>query len=430
MSRPTTRPTTRRGLLRAALPKLQEHVLLDEHRVVHVRGTRAPLRPGQPIQVGVVGFGHMGGGHTDGLLRARDAGDAKLDVVAVAEVCEPRREKGLALLRERQPGVEVTGHVDYLELYERPDIHAVLIATPEHWHATHAVHAIEYGKDVYVEKPMTLELEEAFWLAHVARSSDSIVQVGTQWLMHPRFVQARKIVAEGSLGVCLSSLIAFGRNSREGEWLYEIDESLEPGPRLDWERWCGPLGPRAWDTEIYHRWRRYREYSTGIIGDILSHLIAPLLLAVDEGLPVRVTAQGSHMVDTAMENHDQIVGHIEFESGHVMTVIGSTCNDRGTPWMIRGNRADLLLGHGSAEVVPQAAWSDLDDEPRKYDRPAKDIQQQLRLDWLRSVRTRRPNRSNVELGLAHMIVVDLMTRSVWSGRAWRFDPVTSRVFAE
>jgi predicted dehydrogenase len=425
-----TEPITRRGLLRRFEPAPQDHVLLDEHRQIHVRGTRKQVKPGEPIRIGIVGYGNMGGGHTDGLLRAREGGDAKLDVVAIADVCEPRREACAALLRERQPGVEVSAHLDYLEMFERPDIHAVLIATPEHWHATHAVHAVEYGKDVYVEKPMTLALEEAFWLRRVVKSSDAIVQVGTQWLMHPRFVQARKLVASGALGTRVSSLVSFGRNSREGEWLYPIDETLEPGPRLDWERWCGPLGPHEWNTDVYHRWRRYREFSTGLIGDILSHLIAPMLLAIDEGLPVRVTAQGSHMVDTAMENHDQIAGHIEFESGHVMTVLGSTCNDRGTPWMIRGNRADVLLGHGSAQLIPQAAWADMEEEPEKFARPAKDIQQQLRLDWLRSIRSRRPNRSNVDLGLQHMIVVDLMARSAWSGRTWRFDPVTSRAFAE
>lgn len=426
-----SKPYSRRHLLARLAPIAQDHLLDDAHRNFVQRVPRRPVERGEPVRVGVVGYGNMGGGHVDGLLRAREDGASNLEVAAICDVNANRREACGAMLRERQPGVRVTEHLDHREMYARDDLHAILIATPEHWHATHAVHALEFGKDVYLEKPMTLELEESYWLLHAAsRANDAIVQIGTQWLMHPKFEQARRLVEQGALGTVVSSIVAFGRNSKEGEWLYPIDETLEPGERLDWERWCGPLGLQPWDRDVYHRWRRYRKYSTGILGDILSHLIAPMLYAIDEGLPVRCTAHGAHMVDFAMENHDQVVGNVEFESGHVLTALGSTCNDRGAPWMIRGNRAELLLGRSDARLVPQSAWNEFEDETEKFTLPFDDIQQDLRVDWIRAVRTRRANRSGVELGFQHMVVVELMSRAARTGRTWRFDPITGRMFPE
>lgn len=422
---------TRRALLGALAGRAQEHVLPDARRTPRDARPRVPLARGSAIRVGIIGLGHMGNGHLDGLLRARDEGAERLDVVAVCDVCRPRRESAAARARERQPGIAVTSHLAHEELLARGDLHAVLIATPEHQHAVHAVDALLAGTDVYVEKPLTRHLDEAVWLAATAQRTDAIVQVGTQYLMHPKFREARRFVAEGVLGTVVASQVAFGRNSREGEWTYEIDPLLAPGPDLDWERWCGPNAV-PFDTALFHRWRRYRRWSTGIVGDLLSHIIAPMLHAIDQGLPRRVTAHGAHMVDHAMENHDQIAGHIEFASGHVLSVIGSTCNARGGQWMIRGQQADLFLGSDRGRVAVQDVWKDdVSAPPRaRFEEASDDIQQDLRLDWLASVRSRAPNSSPLELGIEHMVVVEMLSRAAWSGRAQRFDAFAFRVFDE
>ena len=77
------------------------------------------------------------------------------------------------------------------------------------------------------------------------------------------------------------------------------------GVNLDWDAWCGPMGKRNWDPKVFARWRRYRDYSTGIIGDLLVHEITPMLMAIEQGWPTRVVATGSHLVDKEMENFDQ-----------------------------------------------------------------------------------------------------------------------------
>ncbi|MHC4891777.1 MAG: Gfo/Idh/MocA family protein [Planctomycetota bacterium] len=383
-----------------------------------------PVADDEPIRIAVIGVGGMGNGHLDGLLRARSEGAEKLDVVAVSDVCLPRLERAQKKCAERQDGVEVSAHRDYKEIVERDDIHGVLVASPEHWHATMAVDCIMAGKDVYVEKPMTLRLDDALWLKRVVDANDQRLQVGTQYMMDVKYGEARRLIKEGAIGKPTLSQTSYCRNTPAGEWTYYgIDESVVPGEMLDWEAWCGPNGLIDFNTYVYHRWRRYRKWSTGILGDLLVHQMTPLIHALDLGFPVRVTGSGGHYVDKAMENHDQVLLTVEFEDDHTMIVAGSTINDRGLPVTIRGHEGDLLLGGKGVELVPQAPFVDYVD-PQQIDCRGGDWQNELRLNWMSCIRSREMNQSTVDLGLKHMVAVDLGTRSLWSGQAQAFDPAT------
>ncbi|MEZ5977896.1 MAG: Gfo/Idh/MocA family oxidoreductase [Planctomycetota bacterium] len=382
--------------------------------------------PDEPIRLGIIGPGGMGNGHIDGLLRARNEGKEKLDIVAIAEVCKPRRDNTLDKIKKNQQGAECAAYVDYRDLLDRQDIHAVLIASPEHWHAQHAVDSMEAGKDVYLEKPMCLRLEDALWLKRAVDTGDKILQVGTQYMMWEKYTVAKRLIAEGKIGTPTTSQTSYCRNSRNGEWLYGIDSTVKPGETLDWDLWCGPAGKQPFDTEVYHRWRRYRRWSTGIIGDLLVHQMTPIIYALDLGYPLAVSASGGHLVDKAMENHDNVALMAQFEGGHTMMVTGSTCNDRGLEIVIRGHEADLLLGSDDVVISPQAPFVD-DIDGETISCRGGDWQDELRLNWLSCIRTREPNRSTVDLGLKHMVVVDLATRSLWNGGAYNFDSFTGRV---
>jgi len=378
--------------------------------------------------MGLIGTGGMGGGHLDAFIGFNQRGEQKVEIVAVSDVCKPRLNVALGKCLDRQEGVETIAYRDHRELVARDDLHAVLIASPEHWHAQHAVDCIMAGKDVYVEKPMTLRLEDALWLDQVVQANDQIVQVGTQFMMDTKYEQARQLIADGAIGKPTLSQTSYCRNSPSGEWLYGIDPQVVPGEMLDWKAWCGPLGEREFNTEIYHRWRRFKDFSTGILGDLLVHQMAPLIYALDLGFPVRVTASGGHYIDTAMENHDQVFLTIEFEGEHTMIVAGSTINDRGLEVMIRGHEADLLLGGRNVQLVPQAPFVD-DVDPRTIPTEGKDWQDELRKNWLNSIRSRGLNRSTTAFALKHMVVVELATRSLWEGQAFAYDPTSATVTA-
>jgi len=393
--------------------------------------TRAPIRPDEPLRIGVIGTGGMGTEHCRAFIRMANDGRADVRIVALSDVCESRLRSALEACMKTGADYTIHAYRDYRQLLADPSIHGVLIASPEHWHAQMVEDAVAAGKDVYVEKPMTLRLPEALRLREVVRANpDAIVVVGTQYTMYPGYKEAQRLIAEGAIGKPVWSQTSYCRNSKDGEWLYyEIDPEWKPGVNLDWRAWCGPLGEAPWDPEVYARWRRYRRYSTGIIGDLLVHRITPLMMALDVGWPTRVVASGGHYVDKAMENHDQVNINIEFEAGHTMIVAGSTSNEVGLETMVRGHRANLYIDGRRLTLRPERIYA---EEVEEYTFEGPDVgntQDVLRLHWLECMRSREKPVSDVELGTRVMVIVDLATRSLWEGKAFAFDPASMRAHA-
>lgn len=384
---------------------------------------RVPVGDHEPVRMAVIGTGGMGTGHCEAFATLTQQGKMNTQIVAIADVCQPRMDSALSKCRELQPGVEVQATMDYREVLARPDIHAVLIASPEHWHERHATDALLAGKDVYLEKPMTLHLDEAVRLRRlVLANPDLRLQVGTQMTNLPKYHAARKLIAEDAIGKVVSSQTSYCRNSKDGEWnYYALDPAWKPGVNLDWDAWCGPAGPAQWDPLVYARWRRYRKYSTGIIGDLLVHVMTPMLVAIEPGWPTRVVASGGHYVDKAMENHDQVNINIEFESGQTMILTGSTCNEVGLETMIRGHKGNIYLGGRNCVMRPERIFADDMDEQTVECPDIGNDQDLHRLKFIECVRTRIQPDSDVEQGTKVTVMVDLATRSLWEGSAFTFD---------
>ncbi|GMV21040.1 MAG: dehydrogenase [Acidimicrobiia bacterium] len=390
---------------------------------------RAPMGANDLVKLAIIGTGGMGTGHADALARnARDGRNVRLD--ALCDVCEPRLMAAKARVEKTQGGEPVTTYLNHEEVLARPDIHGVLIATPEHWHGPLAEMAIKAGKDVYVEKPMTLNLKDAMRLRKVASANPHIiVVVGTQFVFTPSYMAAETLIAEGAIGTPVWSQTSYCRNSKTGEWTYyAIDPAWKPGENLDWNTWCKPLGRTPWNPEVYARWRRYKRYSSGIIGDLLVHHITPTLKALNVGWPTRVVATGGHMVDKAMENPDQININIEFEQGHTMVVAGSTANELGLERIIRGHKANLFVGGRNAIIRPERIWADeVEEREIAPEGEVLDPQEMLRRHWVDCIRSRQHPRSDVELGTKVMVIVDLAQRSFWEKAAFGFDPKSGKV---
>lgn len=393
------------------------------------------VRPkdGETIRVGVIGIGGepgacaMGLGHCSALANIAKSGKENVQVVAICDLNAKYLEQGKKKLADWQPNVKVDTYRKSAELLAREDIHGVVIATPEHWHSANGIEAILAGKDVYLEKPMTLNLQMAMDLYKVAQANpDVIAQVGTQKTRLPKYLEARKMIQSGVIGVPTFSQTSYCRNSKTGEWHYGFDEKWTNGPTadIDWDTWCAPLGSMPWDPKLYSQWRRYRKTSTGIIGDLLVHEMTPMLMAIEQGWPVRVVATGAHLSDKAMENHDNVHICAQFETGHQLFVCGSTCNEAGVETMIRGHKGNIYLGGRHCEMRPERPFSE-ELDPKKVECPdIGDDQDAHRVGWLKSIRTREKPNSSVELGLKVMVIVDLATRSMWEGAAFEFDPKT------
>jgi predicted dehydrogenase len=403
---------------------------LDDGRAVPQAVARARLAETDPIRIAVIGTGGMGTAHCDALTKLASAGRASMRVEALCDVCEPRLLAAKKRVDSAQGG-DAAAYADYRKLLARPDLHGVVIASPEHWHGKMAEDALKAGKDVYLEKPMTLNLRDALRLQKVVHANpDVVLLVGTQFVMTPSYQAAKELIAGGAIGKPVWSQTSYCRNSKEGEWnYYEIDPAWKPGVNIDWREWCGPLGRTSWSPEIYARWRRYRKYSTGIIGDLLVHHMTPLIKALDVGWPVRVVASGGHYVDKKMENHDQVNLTVEFEREHTMIVAGSTCNELGLERVIRGHKGNLYVGGRSAVVRPERIYAE-EVEEREIEAPeatGRNDQDELRLHFLQCIRTREKPASDVDLGTKVMVIVDLATRSLWEGSAFEYDPARRRV---
>ncbi|MFH2002798.1 MAG: Gfo/Idh/MocA family oxidoreductase, partial [Planctomycetota bacterium] len=384
-----SRESTRRDFIKTTAVTAAGAVVasywLNDGASAQEEGGKAPSGPNERVNLGLIGTGGMGSAHLISFMEMAEGGLENVQITAVSDVAIPRLESNADVVSKRQ-GTPVARYPDYRALLDSKDVDCVVIASPEHWHAQMAIDALAAGKDVYLEKPMTLRLDEAFKLRRaVSDNKKHFVQVGTQFMMYPKYKAAKKLIAAGEIGHPTFSQTSYCRNSLDGEWLYGIDPAIVPGPALDWDAWCGPLGKADWDPEIYFRWRRYRNYSTGIIGDLLVHKMTPLMMAIDAGWPVRVTAHGGHYVDKAMENHDQVNITVQFEKEHTMIVAGSTCNEQGLQDMIRGHRGTIYLGGSDMVLRPERIFvDDLDEQQEKYE--GMEPQNELRRNFLDCVR--------------------------------------------
>lgn len=222
-------------------------------------GAQGNAAPSNRIAMGLIGCGCMGSGH----LR-RLAGDPEIQLLAVCDVDRVRRDAARQHVEEtyaaRYPGgtqQACVAYNDYRELLARPDIDAVLIATPDHWHAMQSIHAMEAGKDVYCEKPISLTIHEGRRLVEVARRYGRIFQTGTQYRSIPTIREVCNFVRAGGLGKVKSVFTLWGKiGARLGVDSY-VPENFalpaEPAPDgLDWDLWVGPAPWQPYNS-AYHR---------------------------------------------------------------------------------------------------------------------------------------------------------------------------------
>src|SRR5262249_10201265 len=200
--------------------------------------------------------------------------------LAVSDVYGKRLRLAKEAVEAKDNTVKCGAYLDYRELLNRDDLDAVLIATPDHWHAPIAIEAMHKGKDVYLEKPMTKTVEEAKEIYEPTQQTKRVLQVGSQTTSLDQWIKARKALQDGLIGKLIMSQGSFHRNSKEGEWNWPIDKNAGPDKSgddfIDWKMWLGNAPKRAFDADRFFRFRKYWDYSGGIATDLFYHIMAPL----------------------------------------------------------------------------------------------------------------------------------------------------------
>jgi predicted dehydrogenase len=257
-------------------------VVLEPEGPAWSRAAARPVPASDRVRFGIVGVGMQG----SGLL----ANSIQLPGVECAMACDLYDARH-TLAREIA-GVNLPTTRRYQELLEDKGIDCLIVAVPDHWHKQIVVDAVSAGKDVYCEKPMSHSPADGAAMLSATRKSGRIVQVGSQRVSGIIAAKAKDLLAEGTIGdLCLIEG-SNGRNSPCGAWQYPLPPDLSP-TTLDWDTWQGLAPKRAFDPKLFARWRCWKEYGTGVAGDLLVHLVSGMLamLGTNEA-PRRSMAMG------------------------------------------------------------------------------------------------------------------------------------------
>jgi predicted dehydrogenase len=233
------------------------------------------------IQIAVIGVGGMGSGDARTALTVPGN-----KLVAVSDVYDGR------LIRAREvwgDGLFTTR--DYREVLARKDIDAVIVATPDHWHARITMDALAAGKDVYCQKPMVQRIDQGRAVVDAARRSNRILQVGSQYVSSKIYLKTREFVKQGLIGKLNMVEAWLDRNTALGAWQYTIPPGISEA-EVDWDRFLGSAPKRSFEPIRLFRWRNYRDYGTGVAGDLFVHLFSGLHTVTDSIGPRSVYATG------------------------------------------------------------------------------------------------------------------------------------------
>lgn len=247
-----------------------------------IRLARAP-RPSvnDNIQIAVIGAGGMGTADAETALQVPG-----VKLVAACDLYDGRLEEA----RNRW-GKDIFTTRDYREILDRPDIDAVIIGTPDHWHKQISVDALMKGKCAYCEKPMVHDITEGAAVIDAQQKSGKTYQVGSQGMSSLGNEKARELYQSGAIGQLIYAEGFWARNSPVGAWQYAIPADASP-KTVDWERYVSNTTKRAFDPLRFFRWRNYRDYGTGVSGDLFVHLFSSLHFVVNSKGPNKVMATG------------------------------------------------------------------------------------------------------------------------------------------
>jgi predicted dehydrogenase len=380
------------------------------------------------LNLGVIGVGGMGFGHVRLIQRMKDAG-ANVQITSVSDIYTKRKTRARDFLNLADKDV----HHDYRDLLARSDVDAVFVVTPDHWHYRQAMDALAAGKDVYLQKPMSLTIEEARGIAAEVKKNGRILQVGSQYASEPQYYKAREVVQEGLIGKPLWAQGGYSRNTYHGEWNYSIDPGGTP-ENIDWKRFLGSAPKRPFSQDRYFRWRKYWDYSGGISTDLLYHRLVPFLRVMGPQFPVRVSANGGIYVHKDREVPDNVSTTIEYPD---FMVIMSSSMTSGSPNV---HIPPVLYGHeGTIEfrgkellVKPEPIYlkkfkEKTGQEQVLFPIEGKDLHVAHMQNFFDCVRSRQKPNLDADFGYKTMVAIGLGVDAYRESRQLAWDATTERI---
>ncbi|HWQ36267.1 MAG TPA: Gfo/Idh/MocA family oxidoreductase [Blastocatellia bacterium] len=366
------------------------------------------------IRLGVIGTGNRGQDVMGFFLKEPDA-----EVVAVCDVYE----KAMNEAREKTEGRAKT-YGDYRELLAAKDVDAVLIATPDHWHAQMAVDACRAGKDVYVEKPLTWAWQEGHKIIEAVRDNKRVLQVGLQQRSGTHYAEAkRQFVDSGKLGK-----IAFVRTWWHGNTYHLRKPNFTEQPAgLDWKKWLGPARYRPFNAHQFYNWRAYFDFGGGQITDLFTHWIDVVHWYLGDDLPVAATAAGGvyHYKD-GRTAPDTISIQLEYPKEWLATFEATLVpGGRGAAIEFMGTGGRLYIDRGGYTFQEAAQRRQAPPEP-VTGRAAMALETEHVRNFLACVKSRQKPSSDVVSGHRSALASNLGKIAYLQKRRITFDPAVER----
>ena len=301
------------------------------------------------LHIGMIGAGGNATGHMKRLIEIQEAENT--EIIAVCDIYQKRLDAA----------AELTGgkpYHDYRRLLENPDIDYVVISVPEHWHAQMTLDAVDAGKHIYCEKPMTYNIEEAKRVRDRVKQSNIKMQVGVQGMSDDSYETAQRYIKDGKIGKVVMAQIDYSRNHLDDFWARPYDDDVRPRENLDWDAFLGPARKRPFDPDRFFAWRRYWDYSGGIASDLFVHRITRIIKACNLTVPSRVVATGGQNFfrDSAAEIPDTFNMMVDYPEGVSVLLVSSMANAAKIRHIIRGHEGTLefhergLHDHAGAAV--------------------------------------------------------------------------------
>ena len=348
---------------------------------------------GDPIRIGIIGFGIRG----EQLMRAAGFATPQwLENMKKSALDNPQDNRLKDFLEQENLNIRVTGVCDlfdlradwaieagtrdgqapkrfrtYEEMLASPDIDAIIIATPDHWHAPMSIAAAQAGKHVYVEKCMTHKVQETFDLYDAVKTSGIVFQVGHQHRQTQSFLTAQDLIRKNVLGHVSLIQANTNRNDDNGAWQYTIHEKASP-QTIDWQQFLGNAPQIPFNAEHFFRWRKWWAYGSGLAGDLLTHDYDRINCLLRMGIPKSVTASGgvyTHRDGREVPDVFQVVmEYPDFTTG----VSQESGKEKGLTFMYSAtlgnqfNRQTLLMGHDATLELGAALTVYADPRSTRY----------------------------------------------------------------
>ena len=397
----------------------------------------------KPRRVGMIGCGWYGKCDLFRLIQVEP-----VEVVSLCDVDKRMLIQAAAMVADRQASKATPRTFsDYREMLKEKDLDIVLIATPDHWHALAMIAAAQAGADIWVQKPISVDVAEGQAMLSAARKHGRVVQVGTQRRSTPHIVEARdRFVREGKLGkVALVELYCYYHMRATAN-----PPDTNPPDYLDYEMWTGPAPLRPYNSLVHPRgWRAFMEYGNGIMGDMCIHMLDMVRWMLGLGWPKRIASSGGILEDKASKANIADTQLATFDYDDVKLVWQHRSwgqpNDVNYPWgaTLYGDKGTLKVGVFGYDFTPMdksaPVHRDVTYEFEQYpiDKTEPDLERHVApairyhmKDFLAAIDSRGKPVADIEEGYISTATCILANNAMKLGRTLTWDPQKQRVVGD